>query len=116
MDKKDHEREKMLAELFHDNWADGPAGEFARTAAALARRRRGNRRAFAATGIAAGIAAVLISIHQRPAPTPEPAAPAKIAPAYEIISDDELLARLPDRSLLVLRRENGSREFVLLDR
>jgi hypothetical protein len=39
-----------------------------------------------------------------------------VARGYEIISDDELVAELPDEAILVLPQENGTRKIVLLDR
>ena len=117
MNKNSGDREKLLAELFHGEWPDGPAAQFARRAAALARRRRRYRHAFIITGAAAGIIAVwAISLRHLPSPSPRTPVVASPAPAYEIISDDEFLAQLKDRPLLVTRGKNGAREFVVLDR
>ena len=53
---------------------------------------------------------------RHPAPRGRPARRASVGAArsYEIISDEELLAQLRDRPILVVRKENGSREIVLL--
>jgi hypothetical protein len=117
MNKPDHDREKLLAEAFHGEWTEGSAAGFARAAAAQARRRHTVRRTLlASTAMAA--AALLLTWLNRPTdrhsgiPTASSPAP---APAYEIISDDELLLQLRDQPLLVVRRENGTREFVLLE-
>lgn len=117
MNKHDPNREKLLAELFHGDWAGGEAEGFARRAAAHARRRRGIRRiVIASAGMAAVAVALLVALSQRPAPTLTVSAPSRVAaPAYEIISDEELLFQLRDQPLLVVRRENGAREFVLLE-
>ena len=116
MNKHEPEREKMLAEAFHGEWSAGLAAGMARRAAAVARRRHAGRRALFATGTAAGIAAALILSLRHPAVMPrENPAAENSTPAYEIISDDELLAQLKDQPLLVIRGENGAREFVLLD-
>lgn len=118
MNKKREQREKLLAETFHDDWVEGPAATFALQAAALARRRRRMRHAVVASGIAASVAiALLFSLHHRPAPASAPLTPAQVAvsaPAYEIISDEELIAQLRDQPLLVLNKKDGGREFVLL--
>lgn len=109
--------EQLLAELFHDDWADGPAAAFARHAAALARTRR-RLRSVAALGAAVGgvllVAAFVFTRHRAAAPlvTSRSAPP----PAYDIISDRELLARLHDRPILILPKQNGVEKFVLLDR
>ena len=117
MNKKHEQSEKLLAETFHDDWAEGSAATFALQAAALARRRRRFRHAVVASSVVASMAAaLLVSLHRRPVPAPAPMAPlsAAPAPAYEIISDEELLAQLRDRPLLVLNKQDGGREFVLL--
>jgi hypothetical protein len=41
---------------------------------------------------------------------------AQSRPAYEIISDEELMAQLKEQPLLVFRGESGRKEFVFLDR
>jgi hypothetical protein len=119
MTKRPDPRETLLAETFQGgDWADGPAGGFARRAAAAARRRRFVRGTIVASGAAAGIAAaVMFALLHRPTEPPFAAPPAitATAPAYEIISDDELLAQLRDRPVLTVKRENGTREIVLLE-
>ncbi len=107
-------RAKLVAELFHENWAGGPVSDFARIAAAHARRRRRLRQSLVAASAVTGFAALIaVALFHRP-PVAPIAVPPRAAPAYEIISDDELLAHLRDRPLLVLRKENGGREFVVL--
>jgi hypothetical protein len=116
MNKKREQNEKLLAETFAEDWSEGPTAAFAREAAILARRRLRARRTLVATSAAAGIAAaLLISIH-RPAPS-SPSAPVvarKATPAYEVIGDDELLARMHDRPLLILPGENGAKKIIVL--
>ena len=115
MTKHRDDRARLLAETFHDDWAGGPAAEFARRAARHARRRRRLRRGLAASGsvaVALMLGALVHSRRELPAKSAFLVAP---TPAYEIISDEELLAELHDRPLLVLPRENGSRDFVLLE-
>lgn len=116
MNKRSDQREKLLAETFHGEWEEGPSAGFARAAAAHARRQRALRRTLAASGIAAAAVttAMLLAPRHPPAASHETSV-AKIAPAYEIISDDELLATVKDQPLLVVRGENGRREFVLLE-
>lgn len=115
MNKKPDQREQLLAELFHSDWAEGPAGNFARLAAAQARRQRLVRRGLAGACTAAVVAFLLLASVHRPGPAQNVAAPTKATAGYEIISDDELLARLHDRPLLAVRQENGTRKFVLLE-
>jgi len=117
MIKKSDPNTRLLADVFHDDWAEGPAADFARQASRLARRRR----KLHATGLSAGAAlvvamAIFLSFNQRSAPSVNSA---PIAPAaergYEIISDDELLAQLHDRSLMVIGKGNDGKRFVFLD-
>ncbi len=116
MNKNDDPESRLLAETFHDDWESGPTAAFARTAAAHARRRRRLRASLLAAGTAAGLIAVLATVLRQPPKPPQVAAiAAKPAPAYEIISDDELLARLQDRPLLTVKKPDGTREFILLE-
>jgi len=101
------------AELFHDDWAEGRASHFARHAAAYARRRRIRRTCVA--GVAAILAmTLLLEMARHPAGAKSPAALAAVTPAYEIISDDELLLKLHDRPLLVTQGKTGARKIVVL--
>ncbi len=90
----------------------------ARRAAAHARLRLRTRQAATGAVAAAAIAVTATLLFPWRQPSPLPIAPiATVAkPAYEIISDDELLATLRDRPLLVLPQENGGKKIVLLDR
>ena len=115
MTKKREQQEKLLAETFHGDWSEGASAGFARTAAAAARRRHRTRRALVASGAAAGMAAaVLVSLFHRTNAPIEKFPTTKTRPAYEIISDDELIARVQDRPLLVLPQENGTKQIVML--
>lgn len=131
MNKPSDSDDRLLADTFHDAWATGPAAAFARAAAAHARRRRRAKQALAST---AGIAAALllgfalwprstpptpqVAAVTRPAALPlTPTTPPAAAPTrgYEVISDDELIARLNDRPFLAVEQANGGRKIVLLE-
>ncbi len=108
--------EKLLAELFHADWSDGPAADFARRAAAHARRRH-QLRSVVAAGATAALAVLIALTFTRPRSAPPVVVPLPApAPAYEIISDAELLAQLHDRPLLVVQKQNGTKDFILLER
>ncbi len=113
-------RARLVADSFHDNWADGPARGFARRAAAHARTRRAVRRAVAGGGALVAIVTVFFFAARRPATTSAggelSAATAPAARAYEIISDQEFEELLRDRPLLILPQQNGGRTIVLLAR
>lgn len=116
MNSQQREREKMLAEAFHGEWSHGPSAQFAQRAAAAARRREGDRAMLLAAGAAAGIAATLLfSFRQTEAMRPSSATVPPAAASYEVISDAELLAKLTDRPLLVIRPGDRAAEFLLLE-
>ena len=108
-------RTKLLAETLDGDWAEGPAAAMARGAAAHARRRRVVRRTSLVLTAAAALAVVIFTgkLTHAPAPLVQVAA---VHRGYEIISDDELVALLRDRPLLVLPQANGAKKFVVLDR
>lgn len=114
MNNRRHRDEKLLAELFHDDWSNGPAAKFARRAAAHARARRRIRSAAAVAGAAGAVLILALVFTHRPTPSPVVALKPNPPAGYEIISDAELLAQLHDRPLLVLEKQNGTKEFVLL--
>ena len=120
MKKNLSSRENLLAEIVHDHWATGPAADYARTAAAYARRRHRTKQLVVGATIAASMAVVLVfSVRHRLGPRSQSHAGTAVAPpnrGYEIISDAELLTELRDRSVLLVDRPNGRRELVLLDR
>ncbi len=115
-------RTKLLVEALHGDWADGPAAAMARRAAAHARQRRAAGRTLATLGAVATLVAAILVAQSRRTPAPAPIATHPLPPAvathpgYEIISDDELVALLRDRPLLVLPEQNGEKKIVLLDR
>ena len=108
---------KLLAAAFHDDWSEGRTADFARAAAAHARGRRRIRRTLSTAGVGTVLTvAAFVTLRSTPPTLPSHAAnpPATAAPGYEIISDEQLLAQLRDRPILVVRAENGSREIVVL--
>ncbi|MBI4623548.1 MAG: hypothetical protein HY736_10070 [Verrucomicrobia bacterium] len=110
-------RAKLLAETLQGDWANGPVSAMARRAAAHARQHRRVRHRLAAAGATVGLALVLFLFAPRTsAPPPHVRAPEPVplARGYDIISDDELVALLRDRPLLVLPQENGAKTIVLL--
>ena len=119
--RPDHE-DRLLAEAFHPDWETGRTAEFARQAAAAVRRRRALRRSFCAAGVAAVVVLAALShrrstpetIVSRPPENPRAATARIQTVGYEIISDDQLLAELRDRPVLVVRQSNGTRSVVVL--
>lgn len=106
---------KLIAEAFHDDWERGRASEFARQAAAHARRRRRTRQVLAGTAACAAatmLGWLALREPPRPAVRPENISATK---GYEIISDEELLAQVSDRTLLVVKKPDGAREFVVME-
>lgn len=121
MTEKPDPRTRLVAEVFNDDWVTGSASVFALRAAAHARRRRTMRHALAAGSAAAMAIAAILFFARVPVSPPRPAASSAApvaagSPAFEIISDEELVAALRDRPLLVLPQESGAKRFVLLDR
>jgi hypothetical protein len=110
---------KLIAEAFHGEWSDGAPATFARLAAAHARRRRRLRRVAATAGACAIIAVISLIASRNRLVSERPIEPMlesrPVARSYEIISDDELLQRLRDRPLLVVKTQNGRNQFVLLE-
>jgi hypothetical protein len=121
MNNRPDHRTRLLAETLDGEWATGPAAAMARRAAAHARRRRTAKRAALSLVGAAAVAAILLLAQRRPASIISSsvavvATPPAAHPGYEIISDEELIATLRDRPLLVLPQENGPQKIVLLER
>jgi hypothetical protein len=118
MSKHEDNESKLLADVFHDDWQNGPAGGFARRAAARARCQSRVRHALpvaAACALAVAIGLIVKREHPAPSLPDEGGVQQKISGrGYDVISDEELLTQLRDRPLLVVRKENGTREFVLL--
>ncbi len=103
MNEKPDFRTRLIADLFHDDWAEGPAAAAALRAAGCARRRRARQRLLVTVGSVAGMAAVLLLTLVHPGSRParvHAASPTAPASAYQVISDDELLADVSDRPLL----------------
>jgi hypothetical protein len=114
-DRRDQREAKLLTGAFHDDWADGPAAGFARAAAAHARRRLAVRRTLAAAGATTVLAFAAFIAAQRP-PAPAFSTPTKTTPpAYEIISDAQLLTALKDSPVLVVKKPDGTNEITVLE-
>lgn len=121
MNKPADKKTKLLAETFHEEWTSGAPAAFARAAAAHARRRRRVRQALLTATAGVALVVVGFAVWPRSAVLPPsggmpPTKPPPVAArTYEIISDDELLARLQDQPLLVVKRANGTKEITLLE-
>lgn len=128
MNSSERNHDRLLAELFHGEWDSGAIARAARLAAGRTRRYRRRRRITTATGgIVAACAIMWFAWRssdrdtgyippQSPKPQVVHAAPTP-QPSLEIISDNELLALLHDRSLLVIRDNDQGHitEIVFLD-
>ena len=129
MNEKPDPRTRLVAEVFNDDWVAGPTSAFARAAAAHARRRRAVRQTLRIGGAVAVVIVAILAFNrarvpQRPSSalpiaelaTAEIAPTSKTFPAFEIISDEQLVAELRGRPLLILPQEPEARRFVLLSR
>jgi hypothetical protein len=118
MNDKHDQHAKLIADTFHADWETGRPADFAREAAAMARRRNHVRRSLRAAGTAAVIAVAAVVLLRRPAMPPptlvEPAKSVAASRGYEILSDDELLAQVHDQPLLIMKRADGSKQIVVL--
>jgi thiamine pyrophosphate-dependent acetolactate synthase large subunit-like protein len=110
---KTRKREKLLSALYHDDWTAGEPRAFARRAAAHARRRRLTQKT--GLGLCAALLALGAFFLSHPQPPASPALAAAPEPAYEIITDSELLMLVEDRPLLVVQNENGLRQIVAIE-
>ena len=117
MNKKSAHRDALLADVFsHDDFATGPAARFAQIAARHARRRRLARTALlTTTATAALVTALAFAWLPRPMPTARASAASAPKPAYEIISDAQLLALVTDRPLLVINNDGAPPQVVLFE-
>ena len=114
MTDRAEQRQALLTSILDEDWAQGRASGFARRAARYARRRQRARAALAGATLVALVAASFF-VSREGRGTGGSSATRENAPrGYEIISDDQLLAELHDRPLLVMQSANGAREFVLL--
>jgi len=124
------DRDRLLADTYHDDWTTGPARALAAHAAYTVRRRRTLRRlATAATAIALLASSawwfalpqrsvVPVASHAREAALAAPktaaATNAAATRGYEIISDAELMSYLQDQSVIVFPDANGRPQVVWL--
>ena len=116
MTEKSTHHAQLLADTLHQDWTHGPMARYAPQAAAHARQRRRLRHGLRSVGALAGIAAVLmLSFTFREPRAPVGPLDSKPSPSYQIMSDDELLAQLPDQPLLIFPHRDGTREIVLLE-
>jgi hypothetical protein len=111
--KNDPERkERLLADVFAQDWNDGPAAELVRTAAAAVRRRR-RRPALIALGVASFALAIGVL-----SPLRKPGRGTNLPeqrPAYELASDEELLAHLKVQPTLLIKHADGTAELRFLN-
>ncbi len=101
-------KEQLLADTLDND--DG--AQFARAAAAYARRQRALRHAGITAGLVASAAAFLLTVGQpplRPVPVIAPS-----TPALEIISDQELMAQLEGQPVLFVKGSAGITAVVLI--
>lgn len=137
MNEQPDPRTRLLADSLTNDWANGPTSDFARRAAAHARRHRALRRALFTGSVAAAVA-VFAFIAMRPpisAPAAQPishiltassgasliartvspeVSDSKKSPAFEILSDEEFSRELHDRPVLILPEEREGHRIVLL--
>lgn len=120
-DKTSAARDRLVAETFHEDWDAGPATIFAYRAARLARRYRAVRRAGLVTGIFIAVITGLFALRMSsssPAVRPEVVRRDQNAHqssrGYEILSDDEFLARVTGQPLLILSDGRGGKQITLL--
>ena len=106
------DRDRLLADAYHDDWTSGPAGALASRAARTIRRRRAIRRLLATAATVAFLASGAWWFAFPPRPTVGVAASAR---GYEIISDAELMSCLRDQPMMILTGADGQKEVIWLD-
>lgn len=118
MNNKRSEREaELIADLFHEDWAEGKMAGYARRAAAGTRRRRILKNSLAATALVALCALFLYPLVRQRSSPPEGKTSARFIPLqrdFEIISTEELLSQLRDRPLLVIDEGQNQKRVILL--
>ncbi|HLP03610.1 MAG TPA: hypothetical protein VK163_16400 [Opitutaceae bacterium] len=118
--RDNHELDRLVAELFHEDWAAGPLAAAARESARRVRRQRRVRAG--ALGAVALAAITAVFWGSRPAPdghsTREFAAAPEAAAASpcEIISDAQLEAALRGHRVLLTRDARGFNAVEFLER
>ena len=118
MTNREHQEAKLVTDLFHTQWNEGSVAACARRAAAHARHRHTIRKSFiVAACVVLGGGMTFFSVFHWLAARSEIPLPrfTENTRGYDIISDDELVAQLNDRPLLLVRRDSNSREIVILD-
>lgn len=104
---------RELAELLHDDWADGKTGGYALAAAGAVRRR--HRIGIATSTLGGAALAVAVALALR-SPAPQRMnSPVHPETSVETISDAELLRELRGQPVLVVPRSDGSLNITLLD-
>lgn len=117
--------DRLFAEVFHDDWNEGEASAAARRAASEVRRRVARRHALMSSGIAIALTLVAVLLATRskepadtasnlPAKAPPAASRTSEARGYETIGDDQLIAELHDRAILVVEGPSGHKQITLL--
>jgi hypothetical protein len=106
------DRDRLLADAYHEVWTSGPASSPAAQAARSVRRRRALRRLASTAAAIALFASGAWWFALPPRPTDRMAA---ANPGYEIISDTELMSCLRDQSVMVLTDTDGQKKVIWLD-
>lgn len=105
-------KERLLADTFAQDWNDGPAAELVRAAASAVRRRR-RRPAMIVLTVASF--ALAIGMFFPPGKPGRAANPPGRRPAYELASDEELLAHLKVQPTLLIKHADGTVELRFLN-
>lgn len=112
-------RDRLLAETFDPEWA---GATLPRRVAARLRWRRRARKAAAAVIVVGAALGLPWMLREEPkasitaVPAPPAATTVNATPGYELITDEELFAQLPDAAWLIVETANGQRSFTLLGR
>ena len=115
MSNRRDRQDRLLAETLGGEWNEGAPARLAQCAAAHARRSHRNRRVLAAcAGATVLVLAGLTTFRPATTPAPRPVEAKPSARGYEIISDAELLSTLRDRPVAVVKRTDGSSDFLLV--
>jgi hypothetical protein len=106
------DRDRLIADTYHEDWTAGPASALAAHAAYIVRRRLTLRR-LATTAAAVALFASGTWWFAFPQhPTVRVTAANR---SYEIISDAELMSCLGDQSVMILTGADGQKKVIWLD-